>query len=392
MPGDNGGYSYNRPTTAARSPYTEEWALTLEREFPGSFVVNLTYAGTSTHFTGLDGGVGIYSNQVDPSYFKLGGLLNQPANATTLAQANAIMPGIKIPFANFVGSIGQALRPFPQYDALGSTFEGPDPWSDFGTQSYNALQATITHNFKNGLYLLASYAWSKEVDVGGDGVQFFGADARSAYLWNKERSVGYIDTPQALTITEVYEFPVGKGKTFNVNNRILDGIVGNWQISGIESYIEGTPLLSIAPACTNNPYGGHHGVIGNGTNGCFADYAPGRPAVKLANIGSGFPGVTPYFNVNAFTNPAPYAFGNTPRTLADRSLRNQTYKNEDIALSKSFPIHESMRLQLKANAFNIFNRSVFGGVNTDITTPTFGQVTVQSNSARKLQMEAYFRF
>jgi hypothetical protein len=51
-----------------------------------------------------------------------------------------------------------------------------------------------------------------------------------------------------------------------------------------------------------------------------------------------------------------------------------------------------MRLQIKANAFNIFNRSVFGGVNTDITTPSFGQVSGQSNSARKLQLEGYFRF
>jgi Carboxypeptidase regulatory-like domain/TonB-dependent Receptor Plug Domain len=392
MPGDNGSYSYNRPKTAGRSPYTEQWALTLEREFPGSFVVNLTYAGTSSHFTGLDGGVGIYSNQVDPSYFKLGSLLNQPLNAATLAQANAIIPGIKIPFANFVGSIGQALRPFPQYDALGSTFEGPDPWSNFGTQSYNALQATVTHSFKNGLYLLASYSWSKEMDTGGDTVQFFGADARSAYEWNKERSAGYIDTPQALTITEVYELPVGRGKTFNVSNRLLDSVVGNWQISGIESYTEGQPLTSIAAACTNNPYGGHKGVIGNGTSGCYADYAPGGPAVKLGNIGSGTPGSTPYFNVNAFANPAPYSFGDTPRTMADRSLRNQTYMNEDIALSKTFPIRESMRLQIKADAFNIFNRSIFGGVNTDITTPSFGQVSSQANSARKLQLEGYFRF
>jgi hypothetical protein len=51
-----------------------------------------------------------------------------------------------------------------------------------------------------------------------------------------------------------------------------------------------------------------------------------------------------------------------------------------------------MRLQIKANAFNIFNRSIFGGVNTDITTPTFGRVTTQSNTARRLQMEGYFRF
>jgi hypothetical protein len=392
-PGDQGGYSYNRPTTAGRSPYTEQWALTVEQELPHAFVVNLTYAGTSTHFTGLDGGVGIYSNQIDPSYFKLGPLLNQPLNATTLAQAQAIIPGVALPFANFAGSIGQALRPFPQYDENGSTFMGPDPWSDLGTQSYNALQATITHNMKNGLFLLASYAWSREMDDGGDGVQFFGADARSAYLWSKERSIGYIDSPQTLSLTEVYELPFGKGKAFNLHNNVLDSIFGNWQFSGIEQYSGGTPISSIAAACTNNPYSGHKGVIGNGTDGCYADYAPGFSGqVKLAKIGTGLPGITPYFNVKAFANPAPYTLGNTPRTMAYSSLRNETYKNEDISLAKTIPIYKSLQLQIKVDAFNVFNRSVFGGINTDITTSSFGQVNGQSNAPRRLQFEAYVRF
>lgn len=392
-PGDQGSYSYNRPKTAGRSPYTEEWAVTVEQEFPHAFVLNLTYAGTGTHFTGLDGGVGIYSNQIDPSYFKLGSLLNKPLDATTLAQAQAIIPGVVLPFANFSGSIGQALRPFPQYDQNGSTFEGPDPWSNLGTQSYNALQATITHNMKNGLYLLASYAWSREMDDGGDGVQFFGADARSAYLWSKERSIGYIDSPQTLSLTEVYELPFGKGKAFNSRNKVIDGIIGDWQLSGIEQYFGGTPLTSIAAACVNNPYSGHRGVIGNGTNGCYADYAPNFSGnVKLAKIGSGLPGITPYFNVKAFTNPAPYTLGNTPRTMAYSSLRNAAYRNEDISLAKSIPIYKSIQLQIKVDAFNVFNRSVFGGINTDITTPSFGQVTAQSNTPRRLQFEGYVRF
>lgn len=393
-PGDHGGYSYNRPATAGRSPYTEEWALTVERDLSHAFVLNLTYAGTSTHFTGLDGGSGIYSNQIDPTYFKLGSLLNQPLSTATLAQAQAIIPGIKVPFANFSGTIGQALRPFPQFSQSGGTFTGPDPWATLGTQSYNALQATVSHNMKNGLYLLVSYAWSKEMDEGGDGVQFFGANARSAYLWNKERSPGYTDTPQALSLTEVYDLPFGRGKYFNAKNSLVNGLIGNLQVSGIQQYSSGTPLTSIAAACVNNPYGGKKGIIGNGTSGCYADYAPTfSGTVKSARIGSGAPGVTSYLNSNAFSTPAPYSFGNTPRTLAYSSLRNQASENENIAISKTIPIHESLRLQIKADGFNIFNRPIFGGVNTDISTPSsFGQVTTQTNQSRRFQFEGYVRF
>lgn len=379
-----GGVSYDRPDTAGRSPYTEEWNLTMEQEFPWSLIMNLTYAGTSSHFNGVNGGLGIYSNQINPKYLALGPLLNAPqVTPAVLAQAQAQFPEIKLPYANYSGPLGQMLRPFAQYNAQGGTFQGPDPWSNFGTSSYNALQATLARNMKGGLYLLASYTWSKTMDEGGDGVNFVASRPRTAYNLGAERSVSMLDVPQSISLTEVYTLPFGRGSMFDTHNGIINGVIGNWQLSGTEQYGSGTPIGTITGNCLV-PY----------TGGCYADYNPafrGDPRIN-GKIGSHLDLATPYFNKNAFQSAANYSFGNTPRTLAYASLRSEGYKNENLSVAKTIPITERINFQFKADAFNLFNRVQLGGINTDSTSTAFGQANGQSNAPRQLQMEGYIRF
>lgn len=379
-----GGVSYDRPDTAGRSPYTEEWNLTVEQEFPWSLVMNLTYAGTSSHFNGVNGGVGIYSNQINPKYLALGSLLTAPqVTPAVLAQAQAQFPEIKVPYANYSGPLGQMLLPFPQYNSAGGTFQGPDPWSNFGTSSYNALQATVARNMKGGLYLLASYSWSKSMDEGGDGVNFVAARPRTAYNLGAERSVSLLDVPQAFSLTEVYTLPFGKGSMFDAHNKLVNGIIGNWQLSGTQQYGSGTPLGSITGNC-KVPY----------ASGCYADYNPSFHQDPRINgkIGSHLDLSTSYFNKAAFQDAPSYTLGNTPRTLAYSSLRNEGYKNENVSVAKTIPITERVNFQFKADAFNLFNRVQLGGINTDSTSSAFGQANGQSNAPRELQMEGYIRF
>ncbi|MDQ2833970.1 MAG: carboxypeptidase regulatory-like domain-containing protein [Acidobacteriota bacterium] len=379
-----GGVSYDRPNTAGRSPYTEEWNLTMEQEFPWSLIMNLTYAGTSSHFNGVNGGLGIYSNQIDPKYLALGSLLNTPqVTPAVLAQAQAQFPEIKLPYANYSGPLGQMLRPFAQYNAQGGTFQGPDPWSNFGTSSYNALQASLARSMRRGLYLLVSYTWSKTMDEGGDGVNFVASRPRTAYNLRAERSVSLLDVPQAISLTEVYTLPFGKGSMFDAHNPIVNGIIGNWQLSGTQQYGSGTPANPITGNCLV-PY----------TGGCYADYNPafrGDPHIN-GKIGSHLDLATPYFDKNAFQSAANYTLGNTPRTLAYRSLRNEGYKNENVSVAKTIPITERVNFQFKADAFNLFNRVQLGGINTDVTSSAFGQANGQANAPRQLQMEGYIRF
>lgn len=171
---------------------------------------------------------------------------------------------------------------------------------------------------------------------------------------------------------------------------MLSGIIGNWQISGIEQYSSGTPIGTIFGNC-NDPYMGGVPLVAAAAP-CYADYNPAFFGSAQINgkIGNGIPGTTPYFNVNAFQNAAPYTLGTTPRIIS--SLRNEWAENESIALAKTFPIKENLRLQFKADAFNVFNRTQFGGINTSITSSAFGQVNSQVNLPRQLQFEGYLRF
>ena len=426
--GNQGGYEYDRPATGARSAYTEEWNLTIERQLPAAMVLNLTYAGTSSHFDGMNGGVGIYSNQVQPGIYQLpgmGALLNQQFDAidptteqTYLADAQAIYPGAKLPFANFSGTIGQMLRPFPQFSPFGPVWNGdPDSNSTLGTNSYNALQATVTRNMKGGLYLFATYAWSKEMDEAGATVQFFEQNARSAYDWNLERSPGLADTPQSYSFAEVYELPIGKGKLLNVQNDVANSIIGGWKLAGAEQYSQGNPFNPVTGNCTPNQYGGTLAAINPGVQaGCYDDYNPAFTGnVKIKKMGTGNPKTDAYFDYHAFAYEssegeaasahqiAPYSFGNVPRTLPFSSMHGEFYKNENVSLTKTFPFPfffgENAQFIFRADAIDVFNRSIYyfapGGGSMNAAAGgngSFGHISAQQNSPRFLQFEGHIRF
>lgn len=378
--GANGGVlTYTRPKTGGRSPYTENWNLTIERQLTPATLASVSYAGNVSRFTPINGGVGIYSDQIDPKYLILGNLLQQQVSSTSLAQAQAILPGVTLPYSNFVGSIGQMLRPFPQYSGLYDTN------ANFGSGSYHALQAYLQHRMSVGFYLLASYTYSKEMDNAGGSNQLSLASAapRSAYNLQQEYSIGTNDMTHVISLAWVYELPFGKGHALGGSNRAVDAVVGGWELSGLQQYSSGTPFGSIGAAC-NVPYAG----------GCYADYNPGfsGPVRINGSFGHGNPksGI-PYLDINAFKNPAPFTFGDTPATAA-YGLRNPWSLNESVSLSKKFALVKSTSLKLQADAFNLFNRTIFGGISTNITSSNFGSVSGQANSPRNLQFEAYFYF
>lgn len=378
-----GGVSYNRPDTSGRAPYTENWNITLEQALAPSLTWQISYAGSASKHIAVNGGVGIYSDQLPPGDMILGQLLQAPANATTIAEAQAIMPGFALPYSNFVGSIGQALRPFPQYAGVG------DSYAQFASESYNSLQTKLQKRMSNGLYFLASYTWSKNINNTGGTINFVYSTPRSAYNLHQERAVDSSNNPHQISLTWVYELPFGKGKRWANGSGALSEVIGGWQISGLHSYVAGTPLGTIGTSVCNVPY----------TGGCYADYNPGflgnnaringsyGSGSNKGNLGAG----PSYINKDAFRDPAAFTFGTTPRTMAF-GLRNPWYLDEDATVGKNFKLIKSTSLKVQVDAFNIFNRTQFGGINTNIDSTAFGTVGGQANSPRRLQFEAYLKF
>ena len=67
-------------------------------------------------------------------------------------------------------------------------------------------------------------------------------------------------------------------------------------------------------------------------------------------------------------------------------VRNPAFFNEDLSLQRTFKIRENLRFQFEGNAFNAFNRVVFGGIGTSIASTAFGTVSSQANAAREVQI------
>ena len=103
-------------------------------------------------------------------------------------------------------------------------------------------------------------------------------------------------------------------------------------------------------------------------------------------------GATPptFIDRNAFQVPAPFTYGNTPRTMAF-DLRNPSYFNQDLSLRRDFHV-SNLKLGLGIEVFNLFNNVVFGGIQTNITNAAFGRVSSQTNTPRVGQIKVRLEF
>src|SRR5262249_52023813 len=149
----------------------------------------------------------------------LGSLLTATANATNIAAAQAIFPEIHMPFPNFVGTIGQMIRPFPQYSTISS------PWFDVGQSNYQGLQFTANRRFAKGITFTGGYTFSKELDN-------LLASTRNPFDYSLEKSRGAIDHRHVFTASWAYQLPFGKGRAMNPANVVTRALVSGWTVSG----------------------------------------------------------------------------------------------------------------------------------------------------------------
>src|SRR5678815_2175421 len=142
---------------------------------------------------------------MDPKYLVLRDLLTQNATPANIAAANLIIPGIRLPFATFSGTIAQMLRPFPQYNSVA------DVYGDVGQSSYNALQLSIQQRLYKGLTFNFNYTYSKALGtINGN---------RSAYI--QERHLSTTDQPPLLNAFYSYQLPFGRGQKLGAENPVV---------------------------------------------------------------------------------------------------------------------------------------------------------------------------
>ncbi len=281
-------------------------------------------------------------------------------------------------------------------------------FTNAGSYNYNSLQLEVRHRFSQGYYFQANYTFSKNLtDTIGTSQQLF-----EPYLQNQntalDRQRADFDQTHVFNFGGIYELPFGKGKTFLNNGGIIDKVFGGFELSGTAQYSTGAPITfvdtrgtlnraarsgrqTVTTSLTNDQIRALSGVFEANGRIYFIDPSVINPANGTASSGYIAPGLNANtaFSGQVFFNDVPGQTGNTARTL----INGPSSFNVNAALLKNIKFTETLRFQIRAEAFNLFNHVNFFN-NTqfaNINSTTFGQITSAAD-ARIFQFAGRFEF
>jgi hypothetical protein len=372
---DIGGTTYFwQKDDTGRPPEYYTWNFDLQHQLPKNLVASAGYTGTrGVHLSSAI----LNLNQTDPKYFFKYGRdllladINSPA-----AQA----AGIVKPYPGFTGSVAQALKPFPQWSDIqtsGSVGERA------GNSTYNAVIVKLDKRYSSGLTLLSSYVLSK-MFTDSETNASPSRNVMDHYNRRLEKALSGDDSTHAIRQAFSYELPFGKGRQLNLTG-IADTVLGGWGLAGFLEYSSGTPM-SVGPGFSPIP-----GGMGNRV---FINTYEGWRALSSSEKFDPFKDI--WWDKSKFqigpdgkllTQAQLYAStGNATRN--NPKARSPWFLNENISASKNINFTEKVKLTLRAEAFNLFNRVRWGGPDSTYTSANFGNVRSQSNDPRRMQFGA----
>jgi hypothetical protein len=317
----NGAIGANSVNHDFAVEYNEVWNLALQRPISRTTSVELEYVGSRT------------------------------VHADSSTALNLPQPG--------PGSV-QARRPYADLNAF--TTIRWDGWA-----SFNDLTFKITRRFAKGLSFDGSYTWSHSIDDASDAgttnaelnlPQNIYADNLAA-----EKASSSFDHRNRATVNLIYDLPIATG-----SSSWLHRTAGGWRASGNFIAQSGAPF-TINLSTANDP--ANIGLV-NGNN-LERPNVTGNP-----NDGPKTPGQ--WFNTSAFSTPAAFTFGNTPRN----NVIGPDLVNLDVSLQKEEALRESIKMQFRFDVFDVLNHPNFNLPNRIYGTSTFGSVS-NAQDPRELQ-------
>ncbi len=365
--GNNTAYWDNE---AVKLPTNYQWSFSIQRELAQGTVFEATYNATVGQrlIAGLK-----RINQLPFSVFEQYGrsLLTSRINSPAAVAAGISRPysGIDCDFSATCQpvSVAQALRPFPQYlDIQTSSGHGDKS----GHSTYHAMVLKLERGYRNGLTLQGSYVFSKLL-TDADSLD---ADNSALDHYNRglEKSIGEYDVTHDFKANYVYELPFGRGKRWLTGGPAA-WVLGNWRVSGTHFWASGFPLQ------LNNSV---NFPIFNGRNAAMVSTYDGW-VVEHEN--PNWKGSDRYFQPAAFfpTQPTDRP-GNSTRK--NPKARAPWVQESNFSLSKSFPIKEEVRMDLRWEMFNALNYARFNPGSQNVQDPNFGLVNSTLNEPRRMQL------
>jgi Carboxypeptidase regulatory-like domain len=350
----------------SHTPYTHEYNLTVQNEFAPAWVLEVGYIGSRglKLLNDLSFNDALLRNGGNPAAFGL----------TTNSSANLLARVPTVGLSQFSSNITTNADSY-----------------------YNGLILSVQHRFANNLFLKASYTYSKAID---DDSAAFGFDITgppgNQFLPYLNRALSDFDQPQRLIVTYVYTLP---GPHSGIARRLL----ADWQISGFITYNSGFPFTVLqntngntlsgtdgfadkVPGC--NPYTGSLGINIQYLNpACYAD-------TPVLSAGQSFGPLSPQGGPgNQMYSISPNGVGQLQGNSGRNTLRAPYYQDWDFSLAKTFPIHNALSVQVRGDAFNLWNHPIFAAPSaTTNTGPGFGQIFSTYNTPRIIQLSGRFSF
>jgi len=299
------------------TPYAEHWMLSIERQLGASTLTSIAYIGAASH------------------------------HLLALEEANPANPALCL-------SLGStACGPFNEQAArteFGSAFGSVELQRTIANAGYNALEATVNHRAHN-LNLLVSYTFSKSIDQSA-GLP----EPVNPVNPSLSRGLSAFDLRQNFVASFQYQLPAPK------TVRLLRAATEDWSVAGIARFTSGLPITLL-----NNNDTSLLGTIPNGINNNGVD-TPNWSGQSLG-LNLNPRGGKPVFDASQLTLPSLGTMGNARR----RFFSGPGLENFDATLTRTIPIKRSQTLEVRAEAFNLFNHTQF-----------FGPASVEGNISEKL--------
>ena len=333
-----------------KTPMMQQWHIGFEYQLPAQAVLEISYAGSrGEHLFAFYNG-----NQAVPTA--------DPIAAQELAPR----------------------RPFPAVDAGISTFRANT------SSNYHSLQTSLEKRITHGLMFQASYTYAHALDEASSASlgSLAAGDFRDQRFPQMEYGNSDFDVRHRFTISYSFDLPFGKGRALAGNAQgVLNQIIGNWQIAGITSAGTGN-FFTVTDPFVNESNTDCGGTVGE----CSRPNMVGDPNAHPCDPGT-------FFNTCAFaSNLVPGVYGNERRN----QVRGPGFQSWDVTLAKMFPVKEQMRVEFRADFFNVWNHTnpLWGPIGAagqvepvaiELGTPQFGQFQA-ARDPRFIQFALKFYF
>jgi hypothetical protein len=406
-------------------PYYMQWNVGIQHQFGSSSSIRVAYVGSRGIHLPL---FSVNMDQLPDQYAVCGYDSSQPQCFYTGDNKQHLLSDkVANPMAAFISAklnptlgaatipFGYLLKPHPQYLYMSAL--GPS----IGDTTYKAFQVFAKKQFGNNGVLTGSYTLADLVgtaDVlspwleannrnvgGGQGVQD-NTNIKGNSTNTGENSQSSFNARNRLVVNYVYPLPFGHGQHFLSDaNKVVNALVGNWQVNGISTFQSGFPLAMVDqnPNSLQSLYAKGNAGGGTGAGATRPNYVAGCDRLSgIADKPSARVVAGAWFNTSCFPDVrnaatganipnSTWSFGNEPRV--DPVLHAQGLDTTDFSAVKAIPIRERYRIELRTEFFNIFNWTQFSPPNTSADAgANYGKVTAQYNQPRLVQFSGRFTF